>query len=85
MFDRTVMGRIDVRVPDEQERLISELAGSENYGSRSEFVREAVRNEIRERIDFKQLREAKKRMQEVEDDEVEPVDHEEVKEKAGID
>jgi Arc/MetJ-type ribon-helix-helix transcriptional regulator len=78
------MGRIDVRVPDEQERLIKELAGKENYGSRSEFVREAIRNEIRERIDFKQMREAKKRIKEMEDEEVELVDHEEVKEKAGI-
>jgi Arc/MetJ-type ribon-helix-helix transcriptional regulator len=78
------MGRIDVRVPDEQEELIAELAGSQNYGSRSEFVREAVRNEIRERIDLKQLREAKKRIDEIESGEAELVDHEEVKEKAGI-
>ena len=78
------MGRIDVRVPDEQERLIRELAENENYGSRSEFVREAVRNEIRERVDFKQMREAKKRLQEIEDEEVELVDHDEVKKRAGI-
>jgi Arc/MetJ-type ribon-helix-helix transcriptional regulator len=78
------MGRIDVRVPDEQEELIAELAGSQNYGSRSEFVREAVRNEIRERIDLKQLREAKKRIDEIESGEAELVVHEEVKEKAGI-
>jgi Arc/MetJ-type ribon-helix-helix transcriptional regulator len=78
------MGRIDVRVPDEQEELIAELAGSQNYGSRSEFVREAVRNEIRERIDLKQLREAKKRIDEIESGEAELVGHEEVKEKAGI-
>ena len=78
------MGRIDVRVPDEQEKLIKELAGKENYGSRSEFIREAIRNEIRERIDFKQMREATKRIQEIENEEVELVDHEEVKEKAGI-
>lgn len=76
------MGRIDVRVPDEQEKLIKELAGKENYGSRSEFVREAIRNEIRERIDLKQMREAKKRIQEIEDEEAELVDHEEVKERA---
>lgn len=78
------MGRIDVRVPDEQEKLIRELSQKENYGSRSEFVREAIRNEIRERIEFKQMREAKKRIQEIEDEEVELVEHEEVKKQAEI-
>jgi len=84
LCDRSGMGRIDVRVPDKQEKLIEELAGKENYGNRSEFVREAIRNEIRERIDLKQMKEAKKRIQETENEEVELVDHEEVKEKAGI-
>lgn len=74
------MGRIDVRVPDEQEKLIKELTTEENYSSRSEFVREAIRNEIRERIDLKQLQKAKKRIE----DDAELVDHEEVKERAGL-
>ena len=78
------MGRIDVRVPDKQEKLIGELAGEENYGNRSEFVREAIRNEIRERIDLKQMKEAKKRIKEVENGEAKLIDHEEVKEKTGI-
>ena len=78
------MGRIDVRVPDKQEKLIGELAGEENYGNRSEFVREAIRNEIRERIDLKQMKEAKKRIEEVENGEAKLIDHEEVKEKTGI-
>lgn len=83
LFDRTVMGRIDVRVPDEQEELIDNLVEGE-YGSRSEFVREAIRNEIRERIDLKQLREAENRMEEIEDGEVETISHDEVKKLAGL-
>ncbi|MFB6294153.1 MAG: type II toxin-antitoxin system ParD family antitoxin [Candidatus Nanohaloarchaea archaeon] len=78
------MAKIDVRVPDEQGALIDQLAESGQYSSRSEFVREAIRNEIRERIDRKQLREAKARLDELRDGEVEPVEHADVKEQAGI-
>lgn len=77
------MGRIDVRVPDEQEDLIDKIAEGE-YSSRSEFVREAIRNEIRERIDVNQLRDAKARMEKIESGEAETVSHEKVKELAGL-
>lgn len=77
------MGRIDVRIPDEQEELINSLAEGE-YNSRSEFVREAIRNEIRERIDLKQLMEAKDRMRDIEDEEVKKIGHDKVRELAGL-
>lgn len=83
LYDRT-MGRIDVRVPDDQEKMIDQLADREHYESRSEFVREAIRNEIRERIDLKQMREAKRRIQELEEENTELVDHREVKKQADI-
>lgn len=77
------MGRIDVRVPDDQEKIIDNLVEGE-YKNRSEFVREAIRNEIRERIDVKQLREAQERMREIEDEEVNTVSHDEVRTLAGL-
>jgi Arc/MetJ-type ribon-helix-helix transcriptional regulator len=79
-----VLGKIDVRVPDLQEKLINELAEEEQYSSKSEFVREAIRNEIRERTDRKQLKRAKERLDEMKEGGLELVDHSDVKKQAGI-
>lgn len=78
------MAKVDVRIPDEQKEIIDRMAESESYGSRSEFVREAIRNEIRERTELKQLKQAKLRMEGIKEGSRETRSHEEVKQKARI-
>lgn len=78
------MGRVDTRIPDEEEKLLDRIAESENYQSRSELVREAIRRIISSKIEREELREVKKRMEEVESGEVETVSDEEVMEEAGL-
>lgn len=75
---------IGVRLPDEQEREVEKVVEEENYPSKSEFVREALRNELRERMNKKELQEVKKRKEEVESGEAELKSHEEVMEEAGL-
>jgi Arc/MetJ-type ribon-helix-helix transcriptional regulator len=83
MSHRT-MGRVDTRIPDEEEELLQKIADSENYQSRSELVREAIREMINRKVEREELREVKKRIEEVKRGEVELVDDEEVMEKAGL-
>jgi Arc/MetJ-type ribon-helix-helix transcriptional regulator len=78
------MGRVDTRLPDEEERLLNEIAESENYQSRSELVREAIRDIINRKIEREELKEVKRRMKEVESGEVELKSHEEVMKNAGL-
>jgi Arc/MetJ-type ribon-helix-helix transcriptional regulator len=75
---------IGVRLPAEQEREVEKVVEEENYPSKSEFVREALRNELRERMNKKELQEVKKRKEEVENGEAELESHEEVMEEAGL-
>ena len=42
------MGSINVRLPDEQKKQIEETAEKENYPSPSEWVREAIREKLKE-------------------------------------
>jgi Arc/MetJ-type ribon-helix-helix transcriptional regulator len=78
------MGRVDTRLPDEEEKLLNEIAESENYQSRSELVREAIRDIINRKIEREELKEVKRRMKELESGEVELKSHEEVMKNAGL-
>ena len=78
------MGRVDTRIPDAEEELLDKIAESENYQSRSELVREAIREMINSKIEREELREVKRRMKEVESGEVELKSHEEVMKDAGL-
>lgn len=78
------MTSVGVRIPEDQEKKIEEVVEEEDYPSKSEFVREAIRNELRERIDRKTLEEIKRRKEEVENGEAELVSHEEVMKEAGL-
>lgn len=75
---------IGVRLPEDQEKEVEKVVEEENYPSKSEFVREALRNELRERRNKKELEEVKRRKEEVESGEAELKDHEEAMEKAGL-
>lgn len=79
-----VMGRVDTRIPDAEEELLDQIAESENYQSRSELVREAIREMISSKIEREELREVKRRMEEVERGEAELVKDEEVMKEAGL-
>lgn len=83
MSHRT-MGRVDTRIPDEEEELLQKIADSENYQSRSELVREAIREMINRKVEREELREVRKRIEEVKSGEVELVDDEEVMEKTDL-
>lgn len=83
MSHRT-MGRVDTRIPDDEEELLNKIADSENYQSRSELVREAIREMINRKVEREELREVKKRIEEVRKGEAELVEDEEVMEKAGL-
>lgn len=78
------MAKVDIRIPDEQKELIDEMAELENYGSRSEFIREAVRNEIRERKELKDLKEAERRLKGIKNSSRDTARHEKVKKPAGL-
>ncbi|MFT4867545.1 MAG: Arc/MetJ-type ribon-helix-helix transcriptional regulator [Candidatus Nanohaloarchaea archaeon] len=78
------MGRVDTRIPDEEEELLNKIADSENYQSRSELVREAIREMINRKIEREELREVKKRIEEVKAGEAELVEDKEVMEKADL-
>jgi metal-responsive CopG/Arc/MetJ family transcriptional regulator len=78
------MGRVDTRIPDEEEELLNKIADSENYQSRSELVREAIRQMINRKIEREELREVKKRIEEVKAGEAELVEDKEVMEKADL-
>lgn len=75
---------IGIRLPEEQEKEVEKVVEEENYPSKSEFVREALRNELRRRINEKELEEVKRRKEEVESGEAELKSHEEVMKEAGI-
>jgi len=76
---------IGVRLPEEQEKEVEKVVKEENYPSKSEFIREALRNELRERINKRELEQVKKRKEEVEKGEADLKSHEEVMKKAGLD
>lgn len=75
---------IGVRLPKDQEEEVERVVEEENYPSKSEFVREALRNELRKRVDSSELEEVKKRKEKVEDGVADLKSHEEVMEKAGL-
>jgi len=75
---------IGVRMPEEQEREVERVVEEENYPSKSEFVREALRNELRKRVNRKELKEVKDRKEEVESGEADLKSHEEVMKEAGL-
>ena len=75
---------IGVRLPEEQEKEVEKVVEEENYPSKSEFIREALRNELRERINKRELKEVKKRKEEVEKGEADLKSHEEVMKEAGL-
>ena len=75
---------IGVRIPEEQEKEVERVVEEENYPSKSEFVREALRNELRRRFNRKELEEVKERKEKVESGEEELKSHEEVMEEAGL-
>ncbi|MFB6116240.1 MAG: ribbon-helix-helix protein, CopG family [Candidatus Nanosalina sp.] len=75
---------IGVRLPEEQEKEVERVVEEENYPSKSEFVREALRNELRERMERKELQEVKKRKKEVKNGDKELESHEEVMKKADL-
>lgn len=75
---------IGVRIPEEQEKEVEKVVEDENYPSKSEFVREALRNELRRRKTREELEEVKKRKEKVESGESELKTHEEVMKEAGL-
>ena len=75
---------IGVRMPEEQEKQVERVVEEENYPSKSEFVREALRNELRKRINKRELEEVKERKEEVQKGEAELESHEEVMKEAGL-
>jgi len=79
-----IMGRVDTRIPDEEEELLDQIKESENYPSRSELVREAIREMISRKIEREELKEVKSRMEKVESGETELKSHEEVMKDAGL-
>jgi len=83
MCDRT-MGRVDTRIPDDEEQLLDKIAEPENHSSLSELVREAVRRLISIKIEREEMKEVRERMREVESGKVETVGDEEVMDKAGL-
>jgi len=78
------MGRVDTRIPDAEEELLDQIKESENYPSRSELVREAIREMISRKIEREELKEVKKRMEEVEKGEAELIKDEEVMKEAEL-
>ena len=78
------MTSVGVRIPEDQERRIEEVVEEENYPSKSEFVREAIRNELRERIDRETLEEVKRRKEKYENGEGETISHEKLMKEAGL-
>ena len=75
---------IGVRLPEEQEKEVEKVVEEENYPSKSEFIREALRNELRERINKRELEEVKKRKEEVEKGEADLKSHDEVMKESGL-
>lgn len=78
------MGRVDTRIPDSEEELLDQIKEAENYPSRSELVREAIREMISRKIEREELKEVKRRMEKVESGEAELKSHEEVMKDAGL-
>lgn len=78
------MGRVDTRIPDAEEELLDQIKESENYPSRSELVREAIREMISRKIEREELKEVKRRMKEVESGEAKLKSHDEVMKDAGL-
>jgi Arc/MetJ-type ribon-helix-helix transcriptional regulator len=78
------MGRVDTRIPDSEEELLDQIKEAENYPSRSELVREAIREMITRKIEREELKEVKRRMEKVESGEAELKSHEEVMKDAGL-
>jgi Arc/MetJ-type ribon-helix-helix transcriptional regulator len=78
------MGRVDTRIPDEEEEILDRITEAENYPSRSELVREAIREMISRRVEREELKEVKRRMEEVRNGEAELKSHEEVKEELDL-
>jgi Arc/MetJ-type ribon-helix-helix transcriptional regulator len=78
------MASVGVRIPEDQEKKIEEVVEEEAYPSKSEFVREAIRNELRERISRKQLEEIMRRKERHERGEGETISHEELMKEAGL-
>jgi len=74
------MGRVDVRIPDSEEELLNQIRDAENYQSRSELVREAIRDIINRKIEREEMREVKKRIE----SDSELISHEKVMEEAGL-
>jgi Arc/MetJ-type ribon-helix-helix transcriptional regulator len=75
---------IGVRLPEDQEKEVEKVVEEENYPSKSEFVREALRNELRDRMNERELEEVKRRKEEVESGEAELKSHKKVMEKADL-
>ena len=67
------MAKIGTRIPKDQEKQIQKVVEDENYGSKSEFVREAIRNELRKRAELKKqvIKELEERKRQVEDGKIE--------------
>ena len=67
------MAKIGTRIPEDQDKQIQKVVEDENYSSKSEFVREAIRNELRKRAELKKqvIKELKKRERQVEDGKIE--------------
>jgi len=74
------MGRVDVRIPDSEEELLNQIRDAENYQSRSELVREAIRDIINRKIEREEMKEVKKRIE----SDSELIRHEKVMEEAGL-
>lgn len=74
---------IGIRLPEDQEKEVEKVVEEENYPSKSEFVREALRNELRRR-NMKELEEVKERKEEVENGDTDLVSQEKVMEEAGL-
>ncbi len=83
-MSHSTMGRVDTRIPDAEEELLDQIKEAENYPSRSELVREAIREMISRKIEREELKEVKRRMEKVERGETELKSHEEVMKDAGL-
>lgn len=61
------MEMLGLRLPEEQKRKVEELAEKESYPNVSEYVRELIRKDLRERKELKKelLEEIKERKEEV--------------------
>lgn len=74
------MGRVDVRIPDGEEELLNQIRDAENYQSRSELVREAIRNMINRKIEREEMKQVKRRVESGS----ELISHEKVMEDVGL-